>query len=161
MKSIQFICYTFLFAILFFNSCGCDKKDSFYSKSCGFDCKKIPLIKPYYLGSTTGIDGEWNLSGFSSNEGSIAISSVNVLDSVIISYYFDKYIVVPENRDTTWYINIPSQTQKYRFSSEQEFIKQIAKFTDKRIEFFEVKDLYLKLVKNGYLEWFPEEYKTK
>ena len=145
--------------VLLFHSCSGDRKDSFYSSSCGYDCKKIPLIRPLYLGGTTGVEGEWNLSGFIEKKGSIPVTSINVLDSIIISYYFDKYIVIPENRDTTWYIHVPSKKIEYKFSSEVEFYEQVRKFTDKQIEFIEVPILYKELVKKGYLDWFPEAYK--
>lgn len=143
--------------ILFLNSCNGGRKDSFYSRSCGYDCKKIPLIKPFYIGGTNGVDGLWYLTD-EKNDGT-PILSVNVLDSIIISYYYDKYIVIPENRDTTWYICVPSQKLEYNYISEVEFYKQVRKLTNKQIEFKDIPDLYKELVENGYLEWFPEEYK--
>lgn len=147
-----------LFALLMLiQSCN-KKKDPFYSSNCGYDCIRVPLLKPYYLGSTTGVDGEWNLSGIPS-KGSIDVSYICVLDSIIVSYYFNKYIVLPENRDTTWYVHIPSTGQEYRFSSEKEFHNQVVKFSKHEVKFDTPSSLYKQLIDKGYLEWFPKEYK--
>jgi|SRR3954470_16250375 len=92
--------------------------DVFYTKDCGYDCKKIPLIKPYFLGNTTKIEDIWYLTD-ATNSG-LPVSSLNILDSVIISFYFDKYIIASK-RDTIWYIHLPSQNKYLKFSSEHKF----------------------------------------
>lgn len=159
MKRLLINSFFLLVATLLFHGCREQDKDSFYSKSCGYDCKKIPLIKPFYLGGTNGIEGLWYLTN--ANKDGTPVSFINVLDTIIISYYFDKYIVVPENRDTIWYIQVPAQEQEYKFSSKEKFYEQVSKLTDKQVTFVEVPTLYRELVKNGYLDWFPEEYKSK
>ncbi|MEA3495117.1 MAG: hypothetical protein U9R42_03680 [Bacteroidota bacterium] len=159
MKKLSVTFFCLLVAVLLFSSCRDGNNDSFYSKSCGYDCKKIPLIKPFYLGGTNGVEGLWYLTN--ANKDGIVVTSVNVIGSIIVSYYFDKYIVVPENQDTTWYIHIPAQEQEYKFSSEQKFYEKVSKLTDKQVEFIEIPILYKELVKKGYLDWFPEEYKSK
>lgn len=162
-KKIIILCGVLLVAalFLFYIFTDDDTKDSFYSYSCGYDCKKIPLINPCYIGSTTGVNGEWYLSNCYGNYGAVGTSYINVLDSIIVSYYYNKHIVVPENRDTTWFIHIPIQKQEYKFSSEEKFYEQVRKLTDKQVEFIEVPVLYKELVEKGYLDWFPKEYKSK
>ena len=159
-KKIFTLCFLLLVvaSFLFYIFKDGNTKDSFYSYSCGYDCKKIPLIKPYYIASTTGIEGVWYLDN---GNGGKEILYVCVLDSIITSYYFDRYVVAPEKRDTTWYIHIPTQEQVYKFSSEEKFYEQVRKLTDKQLKFIVVPALYKNLVKKGYLDWFPEEYKKK
>lgn len=129
----------------------------FYERKIGHDVWSIPLIEPCYLGSTTGIEGEWYLSDCFGT-GSNTVTHANVIDSVIISYEGKDYLK-PENNDTTWIISIPSVKQEFTFPTREKFDAAVIKFTDKPITFFEIKKLYNKLTDNGYLEWYPDEYK--
>lgn len=157
MKKLLMSWFIGTYILTAFLSC---RENDFYTSGCGFDCNKIPLIKPYYLGNTDGVnDGSWYVTDI--NKDGREVSVINVLDSIIISYYYDKYILIPENRDTSWYIHIPSQNKEYKFLSEEEFYSKVAQLTSKKIEFIEIPILYEKYIKDGYLDWFPDKYKNK
>ncbi|MBK7964793.1 MAG: hypothetical protein IPK10_05545 [Bacteroidetes bacterium] len=87
------------------------------------------------------------------------VVKVDVMDSVIVAFYYDKWILVQENRDTTWHIIIPGKEKAYRFENEEKFSTELSKFTNGSPNFREVSDLWVEFKEKGYLNWFPEEYK--
>ncbi|MCB0429293.1 MAG: hypothetical protein KDD54_04195 [Flavobacteriales bacterium] len=159
-SKLQYKCLCLLIFATVIVGCATDdkKQDDFYSVGCGSDCRRIPLLKPYFASSTTGIDGQWYLDN--GQEG-IKVQFLNVVDSVIVSCYYNASITVPENRDTTWYIHEPSKIKMYKFSSEAKFQEKLNEFTDQPAVFLDIKNLYRELVDKGYLDWFPDDFKAK
>lgn len=157
-RQIFIFYFIYIFIILQFQSCQYKSGDSFYTESCGYDCKRIPLIKPYSAMSTSGADGPWYVD---CGSGGTEVVDIAVIDSLIIFYFYDKYIIDPAKRDTTWYIYIPSKRQELKFSSKIEFYNKISKSTNKQVNLIDVSELYKTLIDQGYLDWYPEEYKKK
>ena len=138
------------------NGCKSDK-DKYYTEIREFGLIRFPTIPPYIAGSTEGLNGPWFLldSIYSGEE----IHSLDVVDTIIVAFYYNKYILVPENIDTTWYIIIPNMKGSYYFKNEKKFFDKLSLLTNKKPHFREASDLWLEFKNKGYLEWFPEEYK--
>ena len=87
------------------------------------------------------------------------MTSVDVLDSIVVGMYIPTWIIKPENRDTTWQIITPSGIGSMRTTSAAAFYEKLKELTPKRPEFTDLPDLWLEFKEEGYVKWSPEEYK--
>jgi hypothetical protein len=137
--------------------CFYDDSDPFYS-DFDFQCRTVPLIKPSKIVSCNGLDGMWVLNPGYGDFGE-KLESLDVIDSIIVGKYYNKYIQVPENIDTTWFIFDTKQKITTSFSNELDFNTSLFELTNQKADFRLVSDLYLELIDKKYLKWFPDEYK--
>jgi hypothetical protein len=158
---------TYLIILIAAAGCGSDNcEDPFYSANHGYDVWSIPLIEPLWLGSTTGVNGNWFINkpydseqNFYKNNGVIDVTHVNVIDSLIIAYYYDKYLLVtPE--DTIWYLQVPHKKIGFEYRNRNDFVTKTKEFTAKEIKFYATGTVYNEKLEKGFLEWYPKEFKA-
>jgi len=149
---------TLLLLIIASQSCK-DAVDEFYTEPREFRLIRIPLIHPCFAGSTQRLEGPWFLFDCYGYMGSMEVNYIDVLDSVIVGFYYTKWTVVPEKVDTTWHIIVPFDKTSYQYNNEKEFYNKLNEFTYRKPNFVEASNLWLEFKEKGYLEWFPKEYK--
>ncbi|HTK03387.1 MAG TPA: hypothetical protein VL401_01295, partial [Alphaproteobacteria bacterium] len=134
---------------------------SFFTSMGGLDYRRIALIKPY---QATSIDkNTWSIELFT-NSVRYQTSINNIEDIAVIN---QKYIVTHSpntlyagNRvKELWFVITPETKIEKGFVDQDELQKYLKSENIPTPEFVKVNDLYSKLVKQGYLEWFPEKYK--
>lgn len=130
--------------------------DEYYRPWFTFNCKQIPLIKPYRAGNCGG--SEWILDY--GGEFGDKIVSINIIDSIIIAEKYDKSI--PKNlRDTTWFIYIPRKYLRYEFKNKASFDQVVVQYTKKTYKTKPTEEVFSEFIDIGYLEWFPKDIKRK
>ncbi len=129
-------------------------KSGFYDDAGGFSHMKIPICQPCYVGNTSTIDGPWYLSNCNYGIGNTQVTEINVIDSILITRYYDDYIA-KNKRDTLWGIYLFKNQEWYKTKSRLAFEKKASIYTRKKIVFYKIQDVRMKQVNEGRLEWFP------
>ncbi|NTW34127.1 MAG: hypothetical protein HGB12_16165 [Bacteroidetes bacterium] len=149
MKKIIYNC---LFILVLFTNC--KNGDPYYTSYGGLDYDRIPLIKPYELHRNYKT---WLVSG--PNFYSSMCVKINVINKVIIGYWDKKVSINFKEVDSCWFFIVPEKKIEAEFSDKKIFLDSLSKFTKQKPVFSNVEEVWKQFNEDGYLEWFPEEYK--
>lgn len=146
-----------------FISCGKSSKDvasstendqNFYFSSREGDLYRIPLIEPIQVISTNGIGSNWILElpyQQVKNKKNIEVSSVSIVDSLIIVYSKSTYF--PGTMTEAWLlINTKAKTENvYQIRSDYE--NRLTEIGIKEPQLRDVNQLYLEFKQTLKLRW--------
>ena len=153
-----------LILIFLFPNCE-NNRDSYYTKKSDWRAykRRIPLIKPYDAQCPQKI---WNIAFFrpckSCPDGGtfcICATKINVIDSIIIVYCDQEWPIQDKTVDSLWSFIIPSKKVEVTFNDRKSFEDSLSYYTKKPPVYRDVEDVWQQYKNNGWLDWFPEEYK--
>jgi hypothetical protein len=133
----------------------------FFASTGGWDYRRMALIEPYDATNTTN-DGPWRIGLKTiTPSGAAKATKLNVIDKKYIIAYAPDSVLNHERVEEVWFVIIPAENIEQGFATEAEFLAYLSYRGVEQPELRDVEALYQELFENGYLDWFPEEYKTK
>ena len=132
----------------------------FFDSTGGWDYRRMALIEPYDAMNTNN-DGPWLIGLETITPGSSAeATKLNVIDKKYIIAYAPDSVLNYERVEEVWFVIIPAENFEQGFATEAEFLAYLSYRGVEQPEIRDVEELFQELLKNGYLDWFPEEYKS-
>ena len=135
---------------------------TFYTSTGAADYRRMALIEPYQAISING--STWSVELFT---GAIRYQpSVNDIEEIAV--IDQKYIITHSlntlysgNRvNELWFVIVPATKVEKGFVSQADLLTFLQlDVTTVTSKLSQGNDLYAKLLQQGYLEWFPSEYK--
>jgi len=133
----------------------------FFASTGGWDYRRMALIEPYDAKNTNN-DGPWLIGLETITPSSSAeATKLNVIDKKYIIAYAPDSVLNYERVEEVWFVIIPAENIEQGFATEAEFLAYLSYRGVEQPELRDVEELYQELLKNGYLDWFPEASKTK
>ncbi len=138
--------------------------EDFYTIWSGYDFSRIPLADPYYM---INLNGDWITYNKEEQIGFGYESMAYNKEYIILFQISDRYerdtetsLPVKAGENMPFWKVIKSDTKEIQnYESESEFNTFLDNSDIEKIEFKSLDEWYAQLVKDGYLPWFPEEYK--
>ncbi|MBJ7429261.1 MAG: hypothetical protein JHD28_09955 [Bacteroidia bacterium] len=133
--------------------------EKFYSESHEVGAITVPIIYPCFIESNNGLNGPWhiydvNIRNWDSDFGQLHY--IDLVDSVLVAKYFDKYLNPSIRKDTVWLICMPTIDSSCFIYSREQFDETLKKLTNKEPKFRTPSDVWLDFDGNGYLKCFPQ-----
>jgi hypothetical protein len=144
----------------------CRNNDSFYSHTEGIGYSRLPLIEPYYA-LILKDNPPWCIHNTPWDSGSstclMSISHLCVMynDSIIVGYNNKEYEDPFQDYRPMWGFFVTNKDVHAVFFDKQEFLDSLRCYTHNSFTLRKVNEIRQELRENGYLEWFPDEYKPK
>lgn len=133
----------------------------FFEETAGWDYRRIPIIEPYHAINTVD-GGSWIIeSTTDSSIDSISVSAIelDVTNNRYIVTYSPEGVLNGKRFDEVWFVIDPKANTEKGFTDYEEFLAYLAEKGIDTPNLRNVNELYEELRQQGYLEWFPEEYK--
>jgi hypothetical protein len=134
----------------------------FFDSTGGWDYRRMALIEPYDATNTNKY-APWaiGLKTIPPSGSAAEATKLNVIDKKYIIAYAPDSVLNYERVEEVWFVIIPAENIEQGFATEAEFLAYLSYRGVEQPELRDVEELYQELLKNGYLDWFPEASKTK
>lgn len=155
-KRLLWLSITLLISI---SSCKNDI-EKFYSESKEVGAIVIPVIYPCYLVSHEGRNGEWHVCDADATDRGGTdlgqLQEMDIVDSIFVAIYFNKYLNPEIKKDTTWLICIPTIDLSRFIDTREDFEETLKRLSSKKPRFRPIASVWLDFNENGYLKCFPQ-----
>ena len=133
---------------------------AFFESTGGWDYRRIPLIEPYQAVSSDKKTWTIDLKTDSIRyQYSVSSTKLDVINDRFIITYAPNAALRGERFNEVWFVIVPEENIEKGFAKEEEFSAYLKDNGIDNPNLTDANKLYEELVTNGYLEWFPEEFK--